>query len=155
MFLNRKPEPRETLFWSPKICHTIHCWYRVWIKGSDEEGKHVLNSAFLATEDSAIFFFTQTVPITAQDILFFLNLIFPLGHLFRIKLLQFGKRGWKVVYWVDITSFLNKACSNSFTAIQCAWKGLVCELLYCHSAEKFTSQHYYGNSRKKQLTKWL
>lgn len=61
------------------------------MKGSDEEGKHMLNSPFLATEESATFFFTQTIPISAQDVFLFLILNFPLGHLFRIKLTAIWK----------------------------------------------------------------
>lgn len=36
-----------------------------------------LHPAFLATEESAILFFTQTIPIRAQDVLFLLILICP------------------------------------------------------------------------------
>lgn len=36
-----------------------------------------LHPAFLATEESAILFFTQTIPISAQDVLFRLILICP------------------------------------------------------------------------------
>lgn len=57
------------------------------------------------------------------------------------------------MHWVGITYFLNGACSAAFTAIHCAWKGVVCELLDCHSAETSGSQYCHGNSRKTTINK--